>query len=792
MRARLAVPLLAAVLAAACAPAAWSATAAQCTVGEARACVLLVEVDGLEPQDVTPTTTPFLWSLSHPDQAAPTDPTSLPGAALTGRSGYVWAAARGVMQASTAPATAALLTGSDPLAAGIPGDEFSLDGATQWFEGAIDAVPEFKGGSTLLELVGDDPQRSTAAFVGSPYVARMIEPEFNQGNPPVARWSPTSQTGSDPALCAIPRELEPPSPEYRPPDCAARDAVTLAQAYQALSALPGSGPQLTYVHLAQLGAVKRLAGDVDVATPAAEDTAESQAVAKALTELDQALAGFVAAYANSTQTSALWQSTVLMLVGNHGYELTPPANRVPSGDPGQAGPTYDLADHVAHRTGRAAELVPQGTIATVYWKSGTPTPQAVADLAKTIEEVGEACTCIHEVLATRELEDAPSAWVGEKHPSWGLHARPERPSGELIVVAAPGYAFGKVVTDQTSAPGDQLNTNPYMGSAGGPRNRAIAALVHGPRTIVRQVQSQYAGVPANPSAAPDTSCVDRTPNPAGVVEALPSLNAAPGDDVLLPGYACQAETIDFAPSIAALLHLELPSHQIDDERVRLLNEAFTQPLVPVLEEQELPPPVEEWQPPLPPPPPPEYYEPDPPEPPPPPAPVELPPPPPPPVTDPFDFDGIVRALRARVIDAAGDSWAEAPPGAQMTTIEIAGDFGRPQAAVTLTFYSDKAAKTAKKSRKAKASGRKRARPAASKRTKLRALAKFKPFTIKRGPAKLKLKIPPKFSPTHVGVTVRELVAGQPAGPVAGTVLAVADAKHLHRVKREFIAPRGGR
>src|SRR5688500_14802461 len=145
MSPRLIICLLTAALVAAAAPAARAATAGHCTVGEARACVLLVEVDGLEPQDVTPTTTPFLWALAHPEDAIESDPVGAVGAALGDRTGYIWGAARGVMQAGTAPATAALLTGSEPLGAGIPSDEF-LSGSLRWLEGTTEeSLPEFKG-----------------------------------------------------------------------------------------------------------------------------------------------------------------------------------------------------------------------------------------------------------------------------------------------------------------------------------------------------------------------------------------------------------------------------------------------------------------------------------------------------------------------------------------------------------------------------------------------------------------------------------------------------------------------
>jgi hypothetical protein len=783
MRLRLALTLsLLTAFAAASPHPARAATAAQCTVGEARACVLLIEVDGLEPEDVSQTATPFLWALAHPDQADPTgDPQSAPSLALAGRHGYLWGAARGVMQAGTAPATAALLTGAEPLAAGVPADEYIVDGGGRvWLEGG--QTPTTSGTQSLLGMVGGDPERTIATFIGSPFVERIVEGELD-GAERAASWAPSAPSpdgpagnGSDPALCPLPRSA--PGPDDPPPVCPARDAVTLAQAYQSLSGLPGAGPQLTYVHLAELGAVKRLSG-------------APEAVASALTSLDAALSAFTAAYANASATSELWQSTVVLVTGNHGYEAAPPQNRVPypGGDA-----TQDLADYVHDTTGGVATLVPQGTIGTVYWQQ-PPAADKVADLAQKIEAVRQSCGCIEKVLATRQVEDPPAGypeWVGENHASWGLAAADDRPAGELLVVAAPEWALGKVVGDPTGAVGSDLGTNPYLASAGGPRNRAIAALVDGPAELVRQVQGDYAGVPPSPESVPDTSCVDRTPNPAADLEALAAANATPGDDADQPGYACQAETIDFAPSIAALLHLEVPADQIG-ERVRLLGEAFSEPLVPVTEAEEVTPPEDDYQPPLPPPPPPEAYELDPIEPEPQPAPLEEPPvPAPAPAADPFTFDGLVRSLRARVIDAAGDTWAQAPPGAQMTTIEVAGDFGRPSSAVTLTFYSDKPAPKARRSRArrgARRAARRGARRSARKVT-LRTLAKFKPFAVKRGAARLKLRVPPKFTPTHIGVTVRELRDGGPSGPLAGNVVAISGARHLHRIRREFASARG--
>src|SRR5207247_8772511 len=56
-------------------------------------CVILIEVNGLEPKDVSPATTPFLWGLAHPGNQGDTAASGRPG--LSGRAGHVGGAARG-------------------------------------------------------------------------------------------------------------------------------------------------------------------------------------------------------------------------------------------------------------------------------------------------------------------------------------------------------------------------------------------------------------------------------------------------------------------------------------------------------------------------------------------------------------------------------------------------------------------------------------------------------------------------------------------------------------------------
>lgn len=86
------------------------------------------------------------------------------------------------------------------------------------------------------------------------------------------------------------------------------------------------------------------------------------------------------------------------------------------------------------------------------------------------------------------------------------------------------------------------------------------------------------------------------------------------------------------------------------------------------------------------------------------------------------------------------------------------------------------------------------------------LARFDPFTVKRGQVELKLKVPPAYGPTHVGLTVQEvrkmtrsersrardamvdkdkpLFPYVGFGPKDGGIVAIKDANFLHKPKRK--------
>jgi hypothetical protein len=111
---------------------------------------------------------------------------------------------------------------------------------------------------------------------------------------------------------------------------------------------------------------------------------------------------------------------------------------------------------------------------------------------------------------------------------------------------------------------------------------------------------------------------------------------------------------------------------------------------------------------------------------------------------------------ARVVDDRNRPYREARAGATLSTVRLEGDFGKPEAAVTLTFY--------------RASGRAANAnlSSASRRLQLKAIARFDPFIVKRGHVTIRLKIPPLFNPQYVGLTVREVGGGKPGkGEAAG-------------------------
>ncbi|MGH2955728.1 MAG: hypothetical protein ACRDL6_01875, partial [Solirubrobacterales bacterium] len=304
---------------------------------EGQACVMMIQVDGLEATDVTQEKTPFLWELAHPDGP----PTGTSSPAMQGRNGWIWQAPRASMSAGLGANAASFLIGGYAEQTGVPADDFRRAPPSAPIDPQEDGERIRLGGSavdsnigsassgdlraaSLFQLVGEqlDDGAETAAFVGDPNLGPLVTGLVDeQGNHPDVDigWYPTATSSGNPpnpdnpqnpALCDIPRTPVPPdpSPESELPPCAASDEMTLSTAFQELNS-NGDAVALTYIELAELGRVRR-AG------------ASAAEVASTLQKTDAALATFFNGY-NSPACETCqdkWGSTIVMLAGTSGYE----------------------------------------------------------------------------------------------------------------------------------------------------------------------------------------------------------------------------------------------------------------------------------------------------------------------------------------------------------------------------------------------------------------------------------------------------------------------------------------
>jgi hypothetical protein len=872
-------------------------------------CVMIIEVDGLTPDDLTAEQTPFLWDLAR-QNAQGTSSGIANQVAGGSRNGYLWQAPRGVMSAGSAPAAASLLTGGYPEQHGIPADEYidlekggagthkrfvrpKSDGdESAATEEAPDPI-ESPDASTIFTYLGDQYENSKSAWIsGDPGLTQFLAVEGADSN--AVSWSPSAPSDSNTAFCPIPRTQDPPTQDDG--ICPADDAQTLNQAGSKLTSPAADDVAFTYIHLAGVGQTKLRDGNV----------------ASALQNLELELGNFIRNYSTHANTKDKWAHTVLMVVGSHGYEHTPTAFRVP--DPSAQNPTdantHDLEHYLeagdvqAGIPANTVKFVPQGTFGTVYVPGVTPEQRKTivrAVRARLLKpnvndsEINAKCAairnkqaqepgglkydvdadCIKDVLfVDRNPDNVPTDEQTKKpfviensiesvYKTWRYDHYAKRDdgkpevrsgtSGELVVTAGKGWAFGRAATVEDPVAGPEPITNAYPASAGGPRNRAIAAFINGPERVVAAMNRPTPWHPVTKGA--DTGDERQEPAFATAAEA----NANPGDDANAVGHELQPETVDFMPTAAALLKISVGQRQLVG---RLLTEAFELKLK--FEEE-----VEDIG----------EGDPDEPEPPAPPPIIIPPPPPPPDPPDPgpgYDFHGLLRKLRAQVIDADGKSYAKAKPSSLMSHMVIKADFGKPLTMVTLTFYrevlstqdrtfvrrcstlsapgqrsaclgkivgqtsqglagdrkrceqeedaSKKQAcryevKTRGKFEKQKKRScvsilSNRLRRARSGQTRvirkalnapcLVPLAKFDPFTVKRGQVELKLKVPTAYSPSQIGMTVQEVRKmtaeertaaredmkdpDKPLFPYvgfgrkAGTIVGIADADQLHHQK----------
>jgi hypothetical protein len=723
-----------------------AASASDCS-GSNGLCVMVLEIDGLEPKDVTAQNTPVLFNLAHPKFPSGTGSQGVGG---NGRGGYWWNAARGVMSAGTAPAAYSLLSGGYPEKTDIPADQFKSNtgswvGLNPLGDGsAVDTPTELPDSSQIPDVLQQvDP--NSIAVSGDPGLGPYV-------NTAGSKWYPGMKGDTGPSAHGDPHLCGPPSgtPSPSGPVCPADDLQTTDQAYAKLSTQIDKS-SFAYIHLAELGRVKQQTGDTDNT-----DGDANPSVARALATTDAAVGRLIGQYATTQGTQEKWAKTVLFVVGNHGYESTPPSHRIMFQSPSNSSQPEDLSDWVkTEASGGAYNLAPEGTMALVYPVNNTPANertgkngriglagqngmrQKLLDLNKN----SSACPtgkCISEVLYTQpdpETADPATRWkdtVQHDHPTWrmvGLNKDTNAPTGstgDLVVVFDKGWAAGRIAPVPVTVSPDPNDvkpaTNPWLASSGGPRNRAIAAFVNGPDGQIRDNSMATAQTNATPGSAD-------------------AANAKPGDDPIQnldDPKDKQLETVDVAVTSAFLLNISLT--ELSDG-ARPLQEAFVKAFIEPKQEEIEPIPPEEPPPPPPPPPPPLIEAPE--------------------VIAPsgFDYTGLVRDLKAVVVDKNKKTVAEAPAGADLSYVLLEGDFGKEQSQVTLTFYRQVGGTKGNAAAAAKAK-----KPKSAKKSRnLKTLVRFKPFSLGRGHIKISLKVPPQFAPDYVGVAVQQVEKVTKAG-----------------------------
>jgi hypothetical protein len=445
-------------------------------------CVILIQVDGLEPKDVTPANTPYMWAMAHPPSPG------VPGSALLQRAGWIWQAPRGVAAAGTAPATASLLTGSYPELTGITGDDFigtnsegdsrarqrlSAGGFGDTFhanaEGSDRAEPISPAAVDTIVDVMSKQGRDAAVFLGDRGLARLTGADNDATS---VKWFPPGDDASathvdqnftgDMRLCPIPRnpdrgaDFRNQAPQQGEPEegagfdpryCPANDMTTAHKAAADLNHDDSEDVGFTFIHLAEYGAAKRLAADPDV-DGSKEDPPPQPA--QALANADAAIATFIERYAfedrqprNGQAVRNKWPHTVVMIVGSHGYRTTPVANRVPdAGDPDEAvtnqspatvvNVTRDLSDFVEKYNdngvpGNSLRLVPQGTAATIHYQGPDDKRTAALEAIKDEllgQRVKDACALRNPALPPCiESVHHVDSTLAEEHPTWRLETK---------------------------------------------------------------------------------------------------------------------------------------------------------------------------------------------------------------------------------------------------------------------------------------------------------------------------------------------------------------------------------
>ncbi len=381
-------------------------------IGTARAerpHVYLIVVDGLDARFATPVRMPRLFDL----------------AVRAAERTSVFAAAHAVLPTRTNPNHVSLLTGAYPSAHGITGNAHWRRTAEAPAEKLDD--PALIEVETLFTVASETaPELETVGVFGKPKLAHLFTAVAGRQRAPDVLWS-----------------AEQASPAGRDPttgysfDSATVSALLLAAADRE--------PDLAVVNLS----------DVDRA--AHGHGPDSEECGRAIAGADAAIGRLV----DQLRALGRWDRSVLIVTADHGFtDLAPTAER--------PYPVISFGRDLLRAEVTGVHVVADGGIEHVYADGlaadASEAGDAAARLAR-VAEVAHGVPGITEVLARLPVTGVPS--LETLHPDWHLgHPR----SGELLLVAAPGYEF--------LDPFDQADAC-LRGNHGGPGEATVPLVVSG-------------------------------------------------------------------------------------------------------------------------------------------------------------------------------------------------------------------------------------------------------------------------------------------------------------------------
>ena len=413
-------------------------------IGTARAerpHVYLIVVDGLDARFATPVRMPRLFDL----------------AVRAAERTSVFAAAHAVMPTRTNPNHVSLLTGAYASAHGITGNAHWRRMPEAPAEKLDD--PALIEVETLFTVASETaPELETVGVFGKPKVAHLFAAVAGRQRAPDVLWS-----------------AEQASPAGRDPTTGySFDSATIGAL---LLAAADREPNLAVVNLS----------DVDRA--AHGHGPDSEECGRAIAGADAAIGRLV----DQLRALGRWDRSVLIVTADHGFtDLAPTAER--------PYPVISFGRDLLRAEVTGIHVVADGGIEHVYADGLAADASEVGDAAARLARVAEVAhgvPGITEVLARLPVAGVPS--LETLHADWHLgHPR----SGELLLVAAPGYEF--------LDPFDQAEAC-LRGNHGGPGEATVPLVVSGGSERLTRA----------PAGTPPPSAVDVAPTIATLLGLRP-------------------------------------------------------------------------------------------------------------------------------------------------------------------------------------------------------------------------------------------------------------------------------